>query len=42
MKLLFTGNSPYARRARLAVREAGLLGQVEESILHPEKKTSTC
>ena len=30
MKLYYSGNSPYARRARVAVREAGLLNQVEE------------
>lgn len=30
MKLFYTINSPYARRARMAVREAGLSGRVEE------------
>jgi glutathione S-transferase len=30
MKLFHTINSPYARRARMAVRESGLSGQVEE------------
>lgn len=30
MKLFYTTNSPYARRARMAVREAGLAGRVEE------------
>ena len=30
MKLLYSGNSPYARRARIAVRETGVLDRVEE------------
>jgi glutathione S-transferase len=30
MKLYMSGNSPYARRARLAIRGCGLLDQVEE------------
>ncbi|MEZ5551496.1 MAG: glutathione S-transferase family protein [Pseudomonadales bacterium] len=30
IKLYFSRNSPYARRARLAVREGGLMDQVEE------------
>jgi len=30
MKLYMSGNSPYARRARLAIRGCGLLAQVEE------------
>jgi glutathione S-transferase len=30
MKLYISGNSPYARRARIAVREGGLTDQVEE------------
>ena len=33
MKLYYTGNSPYARRARLAARESGL--SVEEVDIHP-------
>ncbi|HJP50084.1 MAG TPA: glutathione S-transferase N-terminal domain-containing protein [Pseudomonadales bacterium] len=33
MKLYISGNSPYARRARLAAREAGLMGMVEEIII---------
>lgn len=35
MELLYTGNSPYARRARIAVREAGLLGSVTEVDIAP-------
>ena len=35
MKLYYTGNSPYARRARIAVREGGLASQVEEIDIHP-------
>ncbi|MCP5151171.1 MAG: glutathione S-transferase family protein [Ectothiorhodospiraceae bacterium] len=38
MQLYHTPNSPYARRARLAVREAGLLGRVEEIDLHPREE----
>ena len=30
MKLYMSGNSPYARRARITIREAGLTDQVEE------------
>jgi len=30
MKLYYSGNSPYARRPRIAIREAGLTGTVEE------------
>lgn len=30
MKLFYTPNSPYSRIARIAVREAGLVGKVEE------------
>ncbi len=30
MKLFYSGNSPYARRPRMAIREAGLTGKVEE------------
>ena len=30
MKLYMSGNSPYARRARITAREAGLMDQVEE------------
>lgn len=37
MKLFYTVTSPYARRARLAVREAGLVGQVEEVEIIREK-----
>lgn len=35
MKLLYTGNSPYARRPRMAIRQAGLLDQVEERDITP-------
>jgi glutathione S-transferase len=35
MKLLFTGNSPYARRVRVALREAGLMRQVDEVDISP-------
>ncbi|MEM7406153.1 MAG: glutathione S-transferase family protein [Pseudomonadota bacterium] len=38
MKLLYTGNSPYARRARISVREAGLLAQTEELDLTPREE----
>jgi glutathione S-transferase len=39
MKLYFSGNSPYARRPRIAIREAGLLGKVEEVTLKtPEER----
>lgn len=30
MKLFYSGNSPYARRPRMAIREAGLTGKCEE------------
>ena len=30
MKLYMSGNSPYARRPRVVVRETGLSGRVEE------------
>lgn len=30
MKLFYSGNSPYARRPRMAIREAGLMDRVEE------------
>lgn len=30
MKLYVSGGSPYSRRARIAVREAGLLDRTEE------------
>ena len=35
MKLFHTHNSPYARRIRVAVREAGLLERVEEIDVSP-------
>jgi glutathione S-transferase len=35
MKLYYTGNSPYARRPRIAWREAGLAGQIEEIDVTP-------
>lgn len=39
MKLYFSGNSPYARRPRIAIREAGLTGKVEEvSLKSPEER----
>ena len=38
MKLYYTGNSPYARRARLAVLESGLASQVEEIDVNPREK----
>lgn len=39
MKLYFSGNSPYARRPRIAIREAGLTGKVEEvSLKSPEDR----
>jgi glutathione S-transferase len=39
MKLYFSGNSPYARRPRLAIREAGLTDKVEEVTLKtPEER----
>ncbi len=33
MKLYISGNSPYARRARVAAREGGLMDQVEEVVI---------
>ena len=30
MKLYYSGNSPYARRPRMAIRQFGLTDQVEE------------
>ena len=30
MKLFYSGNSPYARRPRMAIREGGLMDKVEE------------
>lgn len=38
MKLFYTGNSPYARRPRIAIREAGLLEQVEEVDIAPREE----
>ena len=38
MKLLYTPNSPYARRARLALRETGLLSRTQEVDLHPREQ----
>lgn len=39
MKLYFSGNSPYARRPRIAIREAGLTGTVEEvNLKSPEER----
>ena len=38
MKLYYTANSPYARRARMAVREAGLLPRVEEIDITPREE----
>jgi glutathione S-transferase len=39
MKLYYSGNSPYARRPRIAIREAGLTGTVEEVLLKtPEER----
>ncbi|NVJ68025.1 MAG: glutathione S-transferase [Gammaproteobacteria bacterium] len=35
MKLIYSTASPYARTARIAVRELGLLQQVEEIFQHP-------
>ena len=32
MKLFYSGNSPYARRPRIAIREAGLMDSVEEVV----------
>ena len=38
MKLYYTGNSPYARRARLAMRESGLAGEVDEVDVNPREE----
>ncbi|MCG8547663.1 MAG: glutathione S-transferase N-terminal domain-containing protein [Alphaproteobacteria bacterium] len=38
MKLFYTGNSPYARRPRIAVREAGLMDKVEEIDIAPREE----
>lgn len=39
MKLYYSGNSPYARRPRIAIREAGLTGTVEEvNLKSPEER----
>ena len=35
MKLVYSGNSPYARRPRIAIREAGLLDKIEEVNVAP-------
>lgn len=35
MKLFYTGNSPYARRARIAARAGGLMDRVEEVDVAP-------
>lgn len=35
MQLFFSGNSPYARRPRIAIREAGLMDRVEEVDVSP-------
>ena len=35
MKLFFSGNSPYARRPRLVIREAGMMDRVEEVDVSP-------
>ena len=35
MKLICSGNSPYARRPRMAIREAGLMDKVEEVDVSP-------
>lgn len=42
MKLFFSGNSPYARRPRMAIREAGLTGKVEEvNLADPKERLET-
>ena len=38
MKLYISENSPYARRARIAVREGGLIENVEEICISSEKQ----
>lgn len=38
MKLLYTGNSPYARRARVALRLGGLLERTEEMDIAPREE----
>jgi len=35
MKLYYTGNSPYARRPRMAIRQLGLTDKVEERDITP-------
>lgn len=40
MKLFYSGNSPYARRPRIAVQEAGLQDRVEEINLEPLQEKS--
>jgi glutathione S-transferase len=35
MKLIYSGNSPYARRPRMAIREAGLMDKIEEVDVSP-------
>lgn len=35
MKLIYSGNSPYARRPRIAIREAGLIDKIEEVNVAP-------
>ena len=35
MKLFYSGNSPYARRPRIAIREAELMDRVEEVDVGP-------
>lgn len=35
MKLICSGNSPYARRPRIAIREAGLMDKIEEVDVSP-------
>ena len=35
MKLICSGNSPYARRPRMAIREAGLMDKIEEVDVSP-------
>ena len=35
MKLLYTGNSPYARRARVAIIEAGLSDRIQQIDIEP-------
>ena len=35
MKLFYSNNSPYARRPRIAIREARLVDSVEEVVAAP-------